>query len=304
MVAVGAHSDEKVVQKEIERIGYSVSAMAPCYELVMFVDSSRTYKILQHPDANGKIVYYPFAKMLKNSSVAFRAFVSHQLLMAAVPDFPKKGFRHIWVIEEDSRYAGGNWSEVFNFFDKSTADLVAYSRKTNRGLAALMAVARVSTKLFQAVSNAIKNLAARDAHAPDAKPTSLRKNIHGAFIFGLCKRASWCKYQRIESEWLAIFRAKCPWSARIFAERSLTWPVHPNHGHIYHPVKPHPVTHGRDFKRFHCKQQFIKEGVPKHFLSSSSIGSNVRNTIKNSKNTSIAYIPPFTDFNPDNSTRT
>lgn len=109
MVAVGAHTDEASVQSEIERI-YAGAQRLPCYELVLFVDAARRYDVLRHP-GDGVTVRFPLAKALRNGTAAYRTFVSHQLLMAALPAYVarhrrKHAYESVWVIEEDSRFSG------------------------------------------------------------------------------------------------------------------------------------------------------------------------------------------------------
>lgn len=281
LVAFGAHTDDAIVQDELERISQSAASLTcPPHDVALFVDGAHSYTRLRHP-SRGATVHVPFGALLKNGSAAFRGFVSHQLLMASVPGFLRedKTYESVWIIEEDSRFAGGNWSQLFASFNSSSADLVAHARKTNRGMASLMAVARVSTRLFRAVSAELANLEARDKKLSTARSTSARKTIHGAFIYGLCQRARWCKFQRIEPDWLAVFRAKCPWSAEMFAQLAPGWPLS-GHGRIFHPVKVRARMSGRDFKRFRCATQFQRENVPRALFAHdrSSSERNPRHT--------------------------
>lgn len=275
LVAFGAHTDDETVQRELRRITFSATSFeCPPHDVALFLDASRQYATLRHPLGNdGLTVRVPFTKLLKNGTAAFRAFVSHQLLMASLPAFLRddKTYESVWVIEEDSRFAGGEWAQLFGSFNGSHADLVANARRTSRGTASLMAVARVSTRLFRAVRAELANLDARDRKSPDARPSAARKTIHGAFIYGLCQRAKWCRFERIDKDWLAVFRAKCPWSTKMFTELAPAWPLAvAGHGRIFHPVKVHARFSHRDFKRFKCSTQFQKENVPKSYFSSSS----------------------------------
>lgn len=275
LVAFGAHTDDEAVQRELRRITYSAKSFdCPPHDVALFLDASRQYATLRHPlGDDGLTVRVPFTKLLKNGTAAFRAFVSHQLLMASLPAFlhHDKKYESVWVIEEDSRFAGGEWAQLFSSFNGSYADLIAYSRRTSRGTASLMAVARVSTRLFRAVRAELANLDARDRHSPDARPSAARKTIHGAFIYSLCQRAKWCRFERIDKDWLAVFRAKCPWSTKMFSDLAPDWPLAAaGHGRIFHPVKVHARFSHRDFKRFKCSTQFQKENVPNLYFASSS----------------------------------
>lgn len=245
LIAFGAHTDDKAVQGELTRLVRSAASVTcPPHDVALFVDAARKYKVLNHSTT----VRVPFAKLVNNGSAAFRAFVSHQLLMAAVPHYLRhdRTYESAWIVEEDSRFAGGEWAELFAAHN-SSADLVAHVRRTNRGTASLMAVSRVSTRLFRAVYAELANLAA-------GRPTASRKTIHGAFIYGLCQRSKWCKFERIPKARLAVFRAKCPWSIAMFDK--LAPLLAPSKGRIFHPVKVHAPMKGRDFKRFNCKKQF------------------------------------------------
>lgn len=271
LVAFGAHTDDQFVQDELMRIVKSAATFScPPHDVALFVDASREYSTLNH----SLTIRVPFSKLLKNGNAAFRAFVSHQLLMASVPNFVRKDKKYeaVWIVEEDSRFSG-DWAHLFGAFNDSSADLVAHARKTNRGTASLMAVARVSTRLFRSVSSELDNLDARDKKLPEARPTASRKTIHGAFIYGLCQRLKWCKFQNLDKEWLAVFRAKCPWSAHMYTHLASRWPSSSaagrpvRQGRIFHPVKVHARLSGRDFKRYRCSSQFQRENVPKFFYA-------------------------------------
>ena len=268
MVAFGAHTDDLSVQSEVDKI-FGASERMACHDLVLFVDGARDYDVLRHPLGEASTVRFNFGLALKNGTSAFKRFVSHQLLMAAVPWFVDDAYESVWVIEEDARFSG-DWAALFGAFENSKADLTAHSRKTNRGTAALMAVAKVSTKLLRKIPPALDALDRGD-------DVPYKKNIHGAFLWNLCRRASWCTYERIDQQWLAVFRAKCPWSADIYEQIAPSWQANTknltklttpgnNNGFLFHPVKAQPHMTTRDFKRFRCRDHFLSEHVPPHLI--------------------------------------
>ena len=195
----------------------------------------------------------PFALLKKNASAATRAFVSHQLLMASLPAYvaEDKRYDYVWVIEEDAKFAQGSWDQLFRKFNSSQADLIAHIRRTRNGMAALLPVARLSTRLIRAIRHDLARIDNRERGAP-------RRKIHGAFSYQLCRGRSWCA-EAIPREWLAVYRAKCAWSGAKFEKDAETWFNPTSHGLLYHPVKLHAPTSGRDFKRYNCAKTFAKE---------------------------------------------
>ncbi|KAH8057190.1 hypothetical protein JL722_6833 [Aureococcus anophagefferens] len=233
MVAFGAHTDEPFVQDELERI---------------------TYTTLRHPDPDGVTVRVPLQKLLKNGTTAFRVFVSHQLLMAALPTYvlEDKVYDYAWVVEEDAKMVGGAWADLFKTFNASSADLVAYARQTNRGRAALLPTARLSTRLLRGVAKELDRIAA-------GAKGSRKKTIHGAFTYQMCAGAKWCSHAAIPDEWFGPYRAKCAWSGARFDDLAPRWRNPTGHGKVFHPVKLRAPTSGRDFRHFRCKELFAKE---------------------------------------------
>jgi len=256
MVAFGAHTDAPFVQNELERLVESARAFdCPPTDVVLFVDGSKTYETLRHPlgDA-GVTVRVPFRKLLRNGTGAFRAFVSHQLLMAALPTYVArdKVYEHVWIVEEDAKFVGGPWRQLWEKHNASDADLVAYARPTRNGRAALLPVARLSTRLLRAIVTDLERI---DAKAPRAP----RRRIHGAFTYQLCRGRKWCGVEAIGSDWLGIYRAKCAWSGKRFDRLAPAWHNPTGHGLIFHPVKLDAATSGREFRHFNCAKQFEKE---------------------------------------------
>ena len=257
MIAFGAHTDEPFVQRELERLVASAQRFAcPPHDVVLFVDGTRDYKTLRHPLPGGVTVRVPLQKLLKNGTSAFRVFVSHQLLMAALPSYvaDDKTYDYAWIVEEDAKMVQGEWHDLFAAFNGSAADLVAWARQTNRGRAALLPTARLSTRLLRAVHNELRKI---DAGAKGAH----KKTIHGAFTYQMCTKAKWCSYAKLPDEWLGIYRAKCAWNAKRFEALAPDWHNPTDHGLVFHPVKLHAQTSGRDFKHFRCKDLFQKEAA-------------------------------------------
>jgi hypothetical protein len=255
MVAFGAHTDEPFVQDELERIVASAKTFqCPPHDVVLFVDATKTYTTLRHPDPDGVTVRVPLQKLLKNGTTAFRVFVSHQLLMAALPTYvlEDKVYDYAWVVEEDAKMVGGAWADLFEQFNASSADLVAYARQTNRGRAALLPTARLSTRLLRGVAKELDRIAA-------GAKGSRKKTIHGAFTYQMCAGAKWCSYAPIPDEWFGPYRAKCAWSGARFDELAPRWRNPTGHGKVFHPVKLRAPTSGRDFRHFRCKELFAKE---------------------------------------------
>ena len=255
MVAFGAHSDEPFVQEELERLVASAKNFScPPTDVALFVDDSKEYATLRHPDPEGVTVRVPFQELLKNGTAAFRVFVSHQLLMAALPAHlaDDKTYEYVWVVEEDARMAQGSWFGLFDEFNESKADLVAYSRHTLNGNAALLPAARFSTRFLRAINNQLKVL------------DRGRSAIHGAFAYQMCKGAKWCAYAPIPREWFGIYRAKCAWTAPYFDEHAPAWHNPTAHGVVFHPVKVRAATSGREFAHFKCASQFKKEVAGQH----------------------------------------
>ena len=250
LIAFGAHTDEQFVQKELTNIVDAADAMSrgcPAHDVALFVDAAKDYSVLKHP-ANGTTVRVPFALLKKNASAATRAFVSHQLLMASLPAYvaEDKRYDYVWVIEEDAKLAQGSWDQLFRKFNSSQADLIAHIRRTRNGMAALLPVARLSTRLIRAIVHDL------------ARP-GVRRKIHGAFSYQLCRGRSWCATEAIPRDWLAVYRAKCAWSGAKFERDAATWFNPTSHGLLYHPVKLNAPTSGRDFKRYNCAKTFAKE---------------------------------------------
>ena len=113
-------------------------------------------------------------------------------------------------------------------------------------MAALLPVARLSTRLIRAIVHDL------------ARP-GVRRKIHGAFSYQLCRGRSWCATEAIPRDWLAVYRAKCAWSGAKFERDAATWFNPTSHGLLYHPVKLNAPTSGRDFKRYNCAKTFAKE---------------------------------------------
>ena len=256
MIAFGAHTDESFVQNELAHIAAAADAMSrgcPRHDVALFVDAAKDYSVLKHP-ANGTTVRVPFARIKKNATAATRAFVSHQLLMASLPAYVAEDERYdyVWVIEEDAKLAQGSWDQLFRKFNSSQADLIAHIRRTRNGMAALLPVARLSTRLIRAIRRDLARIDNRERGAP-------RRRIHGAFSYQLCRGRSWCATEAIPRDWLAVYRAKCAWSGAKFEKDAETWFNPTSHGLLYHPVKLHAPTSGRDFKRYNCAKTFAKE---------------------------------------------
>ena len=256
MIAFGAHTDEQFVQNELTNIVDAADAMSrgcPAHDVALFVDASKRYDVLRHP-TNGTVIRVPFARIKKNATAATRAFVSHQLLMASLPAYvaEDKRYDYVWVIEEDAKLAQGSWDQLFRKFNSSQADLIAHIRRTRNGMAALLPVARLSTRLIRAIRHDLARIDNRERGAP-------RRKIHGAFSYQLCRGRSWCATEAIPRDWLAVYRAKCAWSGAKFEKDAATWYNPTSHGLLYHPVKLNAPTSGRDFKRYNCAKTFAKE---------------------------------------------
>ena len=153
---------------------------------------------------------------------------------------------------KDAKLAQGSWDQLFRKFNRSEADLIAHIRRTRNGMAALLPVARLSTRLIRAIRHDLARIDNRERGAP-------RRRIHGAFSYQLCRGRSWCATEAIPREWLAVYRAKCAWSGAKFEKDAETWFNPTSHGLLYHPVKLHAPTSGRDFKRYNCAKTFAKE---------------------------------------------
>lgn len=254
LIAFGAHSDEAFVQAELERVTTAAASMrgCPAHDVALFVDASKTYQVLRHP-TNGTTVRVPFQQLLKNASAATRAFVSHQLLMASLPAYvaDHRRYDRVWTVEEDAKMKG-SWDQLFRKFNASEADLIAHVRRTRNGMAALLPVARLSTRLTRAINSDLGRIDRREKGAP-------RRRIHGAFSYQLCRGRAWCTTEAIPRAWLAVYRAKCAWSGAKFARDAPLWFNPTDHGLLFHPVKPHALEAGRDFKRYHCAKTFAKE---------------------------------------------
>ena len=247
LIAFGAHTDEQFVQHELRNIVDAADAMSrgcPRHDVALFVDASKQYDVLR----SNTTIRVPFARIKKNATAATRAFVSHQLLMASLPAYvaEDKRYDYVWVIEEDAKLAQGSWDQLFRKFNRSEADLIAHIRRTRNGMAALLPVARLSTRLIRAIVHDL------------ARP-GVRRKIHGAFSYQLCRGRSWCATEAIPRDWLAVYRAKCAWSGAKFERDAATWFNPTSHGLLYHPVKLNAPTSGRDFKRYNCAKTFAKE---------------------------------------------
>ena len=110
-----------------------------------------------------------------------------------------------------------------------------YARPTRNGRAALLPVARLSTRLLRAIVTDLERI---DAKAPGAP----RRRIHGAFTYQLCRGRKWCGVEAIGSDWLGIYRAKCAWSGKRFDRLAPAWHNPTGHGLIFHPVKLDAAT--------------------------------------------------------------
>ncbi len=253
LIAFGAHTDEQFVQHELRNIVDAADAMSrgcPRHDVALFVDASKQYDVLR----SNTTIRVPFARIKKNATAATRAFVSHQLLMASLPAYvaEDKRYDYVWVIEEDAKLAQGSWDQLFRKFNRSEADLIAHVRRTRNGMAALLPVARLSTRLVRAIRHDLARIDNRERGAP-------RRKIHGAFSYQLCRGRSWCATEAIPRDWLAVYRAKCAWSGAKFERDAATWFNPTSHGLLYHPVKLNAPTSGRDFKRYNCAKTFAKE---------------------------------------------
>jgi len=262
---MGAHTDDARVQAVLEQlVEAAASFRCPRHDVALFVDGTKSYTVLRHDAWTTRV---SLQDVLRNGSAAVRAFVSHQLLMASLPQLlaQETVYDRVWVVEEDARFSGPGWQQLFGAFNESTADLVAHVRKTNRGQAALLPVARISARLFKAVHLELEAIDARERGAPGT-PTKTKKTIHGAFIYQLCKRKSWCNVDVLPREWIGVYRAKCAWSTQIYDVVAPGFNAAETHGRVFHPVKVDPPFRGREFVQFKCRDQFAKEGVPKELV--------------------------------------
>ena len=233
------------MQHELSNIVDAADAMSrgcPAHDVALFVDAAKQYGVLRHP-TNGTTVRVPFARIKKNATAATRAFVSHQLLMASLPAYvaEDKRYDYVWVIEEDAKLAQGSWDQLFRKFNSSQADLIAHIRRTRNGMAALRpsrASRRDSYEPYAATSR--ESTIANEARRGE-DPRRL--------LVPAVPRAELVRDQAIPREWLAVYRAKCAWSGAKFEKDAETWFNPTSHGLLYHPVKLHAPTSGRDFKR-------------------------------------------------------
>ena len=149
-------------------------------------------------------------------------------------------YDYVWVIEEDANSSQGSWDQLFRKFNGSPADLIAHIRRTRNGMAALETSARLSTRLIRAIRRDLARIDNRERGAP-------RREDPRRLLLSLCSLRSWCATRRSRVEWLAVYRAKCAWSGAKFEKDAETWFNPTSHGLLYHPVKLHAPTSGRDF---------------------------------------------------------